>query len=220
MRRIIVSEFLSLDGVMEDPGGAEKTKRGGWAFQFERGPEGDKFKLDEVMEAGALLLGRVTYEGFAEAWPSRDGEFADKMNGMPKYVVSTTLKKAAWNNTQVIKSNLPEALSGLKAGPGGDILVAGSGRLAQTLAQHGLVDEYRLMVYPVILGAGKRLFEGTSASSAGPGAGRVQAGWRRHPDPGLSSAEKVLMVPDRPFRRYDDIKSLSRQYIHPDRQDP
>ncbi len=158
MGKIIVSEFVTLDGVMEDPGGAEKYERGGWAFQFERGPEGDKFKLDEVMENEALLLGRKTYEGFADAWPSRTGEFADKMNSMPKYVTSTTLKKAAWNNTQLIKSNIVEEVSRLKATLGG-ILVAGSGQLVQTLMQNDLVDELRLMVFPVILGSGKRLFQ-------------------------------------------------------------
>ncbi len=159
MRKIIVSEFVTLDGVMEDPGGSEKTKRGGWAFQFERGPEGDKFKLDEVMESEAMLLGRITYEGFAEAWPAREGEFADKMNNMPKYVVSTTLKKAEWANTKVINANIVDEIARLKAQPGGDILVAGSRTLVDTLIQHNLVDEYRLMVYPVILGSGKRLFE-------------------------------------------------------------
>jgi dihydrofolate reductase len=159
MRKIIVSEFVTLDGVMEDPGGSEKTKRGGWAFQFERGPEGDKFKLDEVMESEAMLLGRITYKGFAEAWPAREGEFADKMNNMPKYVVSTTLKKAEWANTKVINNNIVEEIAKIKAQPGGDILVAGSRTLVDTLMQHKLVDEYRLMVYPVILGNGKRLFE-------------------------------------------------------------
>ncbi len=114
MGRIIVSEFVTLDGVMEDPGGAEGFSRGGWAFQFERGPAGDKFKLDEVMQAGSLLLGRRTYEGFAEVWPSRTGEFADKMNGMPKLVVSTSLKDPAWNNTRVISSNIPAELSKLR----------------------------------------------------------------------------------------------------------
>lgn len=158
MGRIIVSEFVTLDGVMEDPGGAEKFERGGWAFQFERGPEGDKFKLDEVMENEMLLLGRKTYEGFAEAWPSMTGEFADKMNSMPKYVVSTTLKKAGWNNTKLIKGNVVEEASRLKAAPGGGILVAGSGQLVRTLMQNDLVDELRLMVFPVILGDGKRLF--------------------------------------------------------------
>jgi dihydrofolate reductase len=159
MRKIIVSEFVTLDGVMEDPGGADKFERGGWAFQFERGPEGDKFKLDETMAAEALLLGRVTYAGFAEAWPSRTGEFADKMNNMPKYVVSSTLTQGKWNNSTLIKGNVEQEVSKLKAMPGGDILVAGSGRLVNTLLQSDLVDELRLMVYPVILGKGKRLFQ-------------------------------------------------------------
>lgn len=159
MRKVIVSEFVTVDGVMEDPGGAEKFERGGWAFQFDRGPEGDKFKLDEVMASDALLLGRVTYEGFAAAWPSRTGEFADKMNGMPKYVVSTTLQEAKWNNSRLIKSHVAEEVSELKAMRGGDILIAGSGQLVHTLMQHNLIDEYRLMVFPVVLGSGKRLFE-------------------------------------------------------------
>lgn len=158
MRRIVVSEFVTLDGVMEDPGGAEKTEHGGWAFLFQRGPEGDRFKLDELMASDALLLGRVTYQGFAEAWPSRTGEFADKMNGMSKYVVSASLKKADWNNSILIRKDVPETLARLKQEQGRDILVAGSGRLVQTLVQHDLVDEYRLMVYPVVLGTGKRLF--------------------------------------------------------------
>ena len=119
MRKIIVSEFVTLDGVMEDPGGAEKSERGGWAFQFERGPEGDKFKLDEVMQAEALLLGRVTYEGFAAAWPAMTGEFADKMNNMPKYVVSSTLAGPKWNNSTLIKSNAVEEISKLKASRAG-----------------------------------------------------------------------------------------------------
>jgi dihydrofolate reductase len=158
MRKIIVSEFITLDGVMEDPGGAEKSGRGGWAFQFERGPEGDQFKLEETMAAGALLLGRVTYVGFAAVWPSRTGEFADNMNNMPKYVVSATLKEAGWMNTSIIKNNPVEEISRLKEMPGGDILVAGSGRLVHFLMQNNLVDVLRLMVYPVILGSGKRLF--------------------------------------------------------------
>ena len=164
MRKIIVSEFITLDGVMEDPGGADKFERGGWAFQFERGPEGDKFKLDETMAAGALLLGRVTYMGFAAAWPSRTGEFADKMNTMPKYVVSSTLKKPGWQASTVIKNNVVEEISKLKSGPGGDMLVAGSSRLVNTLFQHDLVDELRLMVFPIILGKGKRLFNEGIAS--------------------------------------------------------
>ncbi len=160
MGRIVVSEFLTLDGVMEDPGGAEGFSRGGWAFQFNRGPAGDKFKLDEVMDAGTLLLGRVTYQGFAEAWPSRTGDFGDKMNSMPKVVVSTTLRDPEWNNTRVIKTNVAEELSKLRSSSKGDILVAGSRQLVNTLMENGLVDEYRLMVFPVVLGEGKRLFNG------------------------------------------------------------
>jgi dihydrofolate reductase len=152
MRRIVVSEFVSLDGVIEDPGGAEGFDRGGWAFKFERGPEGDRFKLDEVMEA----------------WPSRTDEagFADKMNGMQKYVVSSTLEQPDWNNSTVIGGDVPAEIAKLKQGSGGDILVAGSARLVQTLHAHGLVDEYRLMVFPTVLGAGKRLFsEGGEATA-------------------------------------------------------
>ena len=163
MRRIVVTEFVTLDGVMEDPGGAEKSERGGWAFQFNRGPEGDKFKLDETLASDALLLGRLTYEGFAAAWPSRTGEFAEKMNNMPKYVVSAALEHPGWNNSTQIKSNIVEEVTRLKAMPGGDILVAGSARLVNLLMEYDLIDEYRLMVYPIILGKGKRLFDIGSA---------------------------------------------------------
>jgi dihydrofolate reductase len=159
MGNVVVSQFVSVDGVIEDPGGSEGWDRGGWAFEFERGPEGDQFKLDEVMQAEALLLGRVTYEGFAEAWPSRTGDFADKFNGMAKYVVSSTLKDPDWNNSTVIA---PEDIAGevekVKQGTEGDVLVSGSAQLVGALREHGLVDEYRLMVFPVVLGGGKRLF--------------------------------------------------------------
>jgi dihydrofolate reductase len=160
MSKLVVSEFVTLDGVMEDPGGSEGFDRGGWAFKFERGPEGDKFKLDEALAADALLLGRKTYEGFAEAWPSRTDEigFADKMNTMPKFVVSTTLDKPEWNNSTVIKGDIAAEVSRLKQRPDQDLLVYGSGELLGTLLQHGLVDELRLMVFPVVLGGGKRLF--------------------------------------------------------------
>ena len=133
---------------------------------FERGDEGDKFKLDEVMEAGALLLGRVTYEGFAEAWPSREGDFADKFNNMPKFVVSKTLDQPDWNNTTVIKDDVAGEVSKLKQEFGADILVNGSGQLLQALIEQDLVDEYRLMVFPVVLGKGKRLFPDLSSASA------------------------------------------------------
>ena len=166
MRKVIVTQFVTVDGVMEDPGGSEKFERGGWAFQFDRGPDGDKFKFDEVMASDALLLGRVTYEGFAEAWPSRTGEFADKFNAMPKYVASTTLEEPEWNNSTVIRGNVAEEVSRLKEQSGGDILVNGSRALVDTLREHDLVDEYRLMVFPVVLGSGKRLFGDTAEATA------------------------------------------------------
>jgi dihydrofolate reductase len=158
--RLVVSEFVTLDGVMEDPGGSEKTPGGGWAFRFERGPGGDRFKLDELTAADAQLLGRVTYTGFAAAWPSISDEqgFAAKMNSMRKYVVSSTLQTAEWNNSVILRGNVVDEVRKLKAQPGGDILVAGSGKLVHTLAENSLVDEYRLMIYPVVLGSGKRLF--------------------------------------------------------------
>jgi dihydrofolate reductase len=158
---IAVTEFISLDGVVEDPGGAEDFKYGGWTFQIDRG-DGDAFKLEETMATEALLLGRVTYEGFAAAWPSREGEFADKFNNMPKYVVSSTLKEADWNNSTVLDGDVVEAVSKLKADTDGEIVVHGSVQLAQTLLEHDLVDELRLMLFPVVLGQGKRLFGGTS----------------------------------------------------------
>jgi dihydrofolate reductase len=164
MGSIVVSEFVSLDGVMEDPGGGEDFRHGGWTFEFRTGDEGDRFKLEETLDAEALLLGRVTYEGFAAAWPSMagTGEFGEKMNGMPKYVVSSTLERAEWHNSTVLDGDVVEEVSNLRQRVGGDILVAGSARLVQTLLEHGLVDELRLMVYPVVLGAGKRLFAETS----------------------------------------------------------
>jgi len=162
MGKIVVTEFISLDGVIEDPGGSEDFKYGGWSFEFSRGEEGDKFKLDETLESEALLLGRRTYEGFADAWPSREGEFADMFNNMPKYVVSSTLKDPEWNNSTVIGTDLPAEVSRLKAELDGDIVVHGSVQVAQELVEQGLVDELRLMVFPVVLGAGKRLFGETS----------------------------------------------------------
>src|ERR671930_876913 len=163
MGRIVVTEFVSLDGVMEDPGGAEDFKYGGWTFEFDRG-EGDKFKLDETMASGALLLGRKTYEGFAAAWPSRtdDVGFADKFNSMPKYVVSSTLENPTWNNSTVLKGDLKEEVEKLRDSVDGDVVVHGSAQLAQSLIEQDLVDELRLMVFPVVLGSGKRLFGETS----------------------------------------------------------
>src|SRR5438105_2730059 len=162
MGRIVVTEFVSLDGVMEDPGGSENFGQGGWSFKISRGDEGDKFKLDETFESDALLLGRVTYEGFAEAWPSREGEFADRFNEMPKYVVSSKLTDPAWNNTTVLTGSVPDEVAKLKEQHDGDVVVHGSAQLAQTLLEDDLVDELRLMVFPVVLGKGKRLFGETS----------------------------------------------------------
>jgi dihydrofolate reductase len=163
MRKLIASEFLTLDGVMEDPGGAESFDRGGWSFQFPD-PDGMKFKLDELVAAEALLLGRRTYDGFAAAWPGRRDEmgFAEKMNAMPKYVVSSTLTDPAWENTTVISGDAAAGVAALKDTDGGDILLNGSQALAQALVEHDLIDEYRLMVHPIVLGAGRRLFGETA----------------------------------------------------------
>jgi dihydrofolate reductase len=169
MAKLAVTEFVSLDGVMEDPGGSENSKHGAWTFQFDRGAEGDKFKLDELHASDAQLLGRVTYQGFAKAWPTIKDEqgFADKMNSMRKYVVSTTLSddEATWDNTVVIRGDVADEVAKLKAEPGGDIVVHGSCSLVHFLAEHGLVDEYRLMVFPIVLGSGKRLFADTSETT-------------------------------------------------------
>ena len=162
MGRIVVTEFISLDGVIEAPGGGEGFKHDGWSFDFDRGEDGDKFKFDELMEAEAQLLGRRTYEGFAAAWPSFTDNvgFADKMNSMPKYVVSTTLETADWNNTTILRSL--DDVARTKDEVDGVLLVAGSAKLVQDMLEHDLVDELRLMVFPIVLGAGKRLWGETS----------------------------------------------------------
>jgi dihydrofolate reductase len=161
MGRIVVTEFVSLDGVMEDPGGSESFRHGGWTFRIDTG-EGMTFKVDETMAADAQLLGRVTYEGFAEAWPTRDGEFADKFNAMPKHVVSSTLERPDWNNSTVLHGDLAAEVRRLKEEYAGDVVVHGSATLVQALLERDLVDELRLMVFPVVLGDGKRLFGETS----------------------------------------------------------
>jgi dihydrofolate reductase len=164
MGRIVVTEFISVDGVVEAPTGTESFERVGWTDAFGRGAEGDQFKWDETMASDALLLGRVTYEGFAAAWPSREGEFAEKFNTMPKYVVSSTLENPEWNNTTVLTGDVVEEVTKLKRRYERDIVVHGSPQLAQTLIEHDLVDALHLMVHPVIVGAGKRLFSETSAT--------------------------------------------------------
>lgn len=161
MGDLVVSQFVSVDGVFQDPGGVGEIDRGGWSFKAEHGEEFDKFKFEELMAAEAQLLGRITYEGFAKAWPQmeeEEGEFAVKMNSMPKYVVSTTLENPEWNNSTVIKDNVADEVRQLKVEIEGDILVAGSGKLTQTLVHEGLVDEWRLMIFPIIVGQGKHLF--------------------------------------------------------------
>jgi dihydrofolate reductase len=169
MGKLVVTEFVTLDGVMEDPGGGEKDRfdRGGWAFQFDRGADGDRFKFDELEAADAQLLGRVTYEGFAKAWPSmNDNPFGEKMNSMPKFVVSSTLEDPTWNNTTVLSGDLAEEVGKLKEQFEGDILVAGSAQLVHGLVANDLVDELHLMVFPIVLGAGKRVFGDTDATKA------------------------------------------------------
>ena len=162
MVRIVITEFVSLDGVIEAPGGGEGFRHDGWSFEIDRGDEGNAFKLEETMASEALLLGRKTYEGFAAAWPSRDGEFADKFNTMPKYVVSSTLKDPEWTNTTVLEGDLSEHVARLKEAHEGDIVVHGSASLVQALVENDLVDTMHLMVFPVVLGDGKRLFGPTS----------------------------------------------------------
>jgi dihydrofolate reductase len=183
MGKLVVTEFVSIDGVFEDPGGAESYEHGGWTFEYDRGDEGNQFKLDELMNAEVQLLGRVTYEGFAAAWPSRDGPFADKLNNDPKVVVSTTLTDPSWQNTTVVSDNVAEEIAKLKEGTEGTILVAGSATLVATLLEADLVDELRLMVFPTLLGRGKRLFPGgidrlkfelTETKTVGPDGVQVQ----------------------------------------------
>ena len=161
MGRIVVTEFISLDGVVEAPGG-EDFKYPGWSFEFDRGEDGDRFKLDEALEAEALLIGRRTYESFAGAWPGREGPFADKFNSMPKYVVSSTLAEPAWNNTRVITGDVAGEVRKVQEHVDGDIQVPGSIRLVRELIEHDLVDEIHLMTFPVILGTGRRLFGETT----------------------------------------------------------
>ena len=167
MGKLVITEFISLDGIIEDPGGSEGSEHGGWSFRHPA-PDGEQFKGDELRDSDVQLLGRVTYEGFAAAWPAMEeatGDYGKKMNAMPKVVVSTTLTEPTWNNTTIISGNVADEVARLKAQYDGDILVQGSATLAQTLAEHGLVDEYRLMVHPVVLGTGKRLFSGSAAGT-------------------------------------------------------
>ena len=171
MGDVVCTEFISLDGVIEDPGGSEGSSLGAWTFQFNRGAEGDRFKVDELRAAEAQLFGRVTYEGFASAWPARretTGEFGVRINELPKYVVSTTLSDAdaSWENSTVIRKDVAGAIAGIKQRFHGDILMAGSATLARSLLTEGLIDRINLMIFPVVLGSGKRLFGETSHRSS------------------------------------------------------
>jgi dihydrofolate reductase len=163
MGKIVISENVSLDGVSEDPAGGEGAERGGWFFETDRGADGERFTLDTTLAAEALLLGRRSYEFFAATWRSRGGDLADKLNGMPKYVVSATLEDPDWGDTTVLTGDVVDAVSKLKQALDGEILVLASAQLARTLIEHDLVDELRLMVYPVVLGGGVRLFGETTA---------------------------------------------------------
>jgi len=165
MGKVVVTEFISLDGVIEDPGGAEGTEFGGWTFRFPA-EDGQKFKLDELLASDVLLLGRITYEGFAAAWPAMEettGEFGVKMNNMPKVVISTTLTDPAWRNTTVVREDVVGAVAKLKEQYAGDVLIGGSAILIDGLREHDVIDEYRLMVHPVVLGQGKKLFKDGAA---------------------------------------------------------
>jgi dihydrofolate reductase len=180
MGKLVVTEFVSVDGVFQDPGGAEDYEYGGWTFEYDRGRDGDQFKMDELLEAQVQLFGRTTYEGFAKAWPTREGAFADKINRGPKYVVSNTVTEPEWQNTTVISGDAVDGVSKLKDETEGVILVAGSGALVRSLLAADLVDELHLMVFPTILGRGKRLF--------GDGADRLKltlAGTRTVGDDGV-----------------------------------
>jgi dihydrofolate reductase len=183
MGKLVVTEFVSVDGVFEDPGGAEDFEHGGWTFEYDRGDDGNEFKLNEVREADVQLLGRKTYESFAAAWPEREGEFADLINKGRKVLVSTTVDDPGWENVEVISDNVPEELAKLRDETDGVILVAGSGTLVETLLANDLVDELRLMVFPTVLGRGKRLFPDgigrvklalTEARTVGPDGVQVQ----------------------------------------------
>lgn len=165
MGKIVVTEFMSLDGVVEAPGG-EDFRYPNWSFEFDRGAEGERFKEVESLQASALLLGRLTYEGFAQAWPQYEGELADKYNSMPKFVISSTLADPDWTNTTVLRGELREEVSRLKREVDGEISVPGSIRLVQSLFEQDLVDEVHLMTFPVILGYGRRLWGETPDKSA------------------------------------------------------
>jgi dihydrofolate reductase len=158
MRKIIVTQYASLDGVIEDPVGMENSGLGNWVGPYSRGPAGDAFKVAELEQADAMIYGRRTYEGFAAVWPTMHDAYSDRMNALPKYVASRTLKSADWSNSHLIAGDLVEAVKTIKAQPGGTLLIYGSGSVAHALFAAGLVDEVNIMTYPVVLGRGLRIF--------------------------------------------------------------
>jgi dihydrofolate reductase len=165
MRKLVATEYVTLDGVMEAPGGEKSLGNlSGWSFRFWN-DDAAKFKADELNASSAFLLGRTTYQIFADAWPMRTGDFADRMNSTPKYVVSATLDTVEWNNAHLIKANVAEEVAKLKQQGTGDILIYGSADLVHSLMPHYLIDEYRIMVFPIVLGVGKRLFQDGSSAS-------------------------------------------------------
>jgi dihydrofolate reductase len=168
MGRIVVTEYISIDGVIEAPGGVEEYEHVNWALEFDRGDDGQKFKDDETFGSAALLLGRITYEGFAPAWPTMQGDVADKFNSMPKYVISKTLTDPQWNNTTVLRGDVIDEVEALKQTVDGDIVVHGSAQLARELFAASLVDELHLMVFPLVLGHGKTLFDGNGKRTRMP----------------------------------------------------
>ena len=165
-RMIIATNYVSLDGVIEDPVGMENSGLGDWTGPFTRGPAGDKFKLDELLESDAMIYGRRTYDGFAAVWPTIDDPqgFAKRINALPKYLASRSVTTPAWNNTTLLGKDLIGDIRKLKAQPGSNILIYGSASIVHALMAHGLIDQFTLMVYPIVLGSGKRLFPvGTSS---------------------------------------------------------
>ena len=164
MGSIWVTEFVSLDGVMEAPGGDDNFERGAWSFEFDRGDEGNAFKTGETTDADAMLLGRRTYEAFARSWSTREGEFADLFNNIPKYVVSSTIENPQWGETTVLQGDIATAVAEARDRHEGHLIVHGSCQLVQSLIEEDLVDELRLMVFPIVVGYGKRLFGDTSGT--------------------------------------------------------
>ena len=198
MGTIIVSDNMSLDGVIQDPAGDEGFDRGGWVGLIKDRPELAQLALDEALGSDAMLMGRRTYEWFASRWPSRTGELADRLNGLPKFVVSSTLQQPTWNNTTVLSGDLVDAVSRLKNEVRGDIVVTASSSLVRMLLEHGLVDELRLKVFPIVLGAGRRLFDQVNVTKA-----------MRLDDVRTLEGDVVYLIYERLMRPSSEVASVS-----------